>query len=137
MMKRHKALVLKLITLKMKKLFMPLAVVAMTLSSCSITTKTASTISVNSKLTSETIADLEVDDRRIEYVYRPIGKDRKVMDKTAKTTAVYEALKQGRGDILIAPEYSITKRKGLFGKKIVEVVVSGHVARYKNFRPAE
>ena len=121
----------------MKKLFMPLAVVAMTLSSCSITTKTASTININSKLTSETIADLEVDDRRIEYVYRPIGKDRKVLDKTAKTTAVYEALKQGHGDVLFAPEYSITKRKGLFGKKITEVVVSGHVARYKNFRPAE
>ena len=52
-----------------------------------------------------------------------------------QNTAVKELLmKSGNADVLVAPEFTFVKRRGLFGSKFKSVEVSGYPAKYKNFR---
>ena len=54
-----------------------------------------------------------------------------------KAAAVAEALKQNGGaDVLVDPQYETRTRRGLFGKKIKYVTVTGYPAKYKKFETA-
>ena len=55
--------------------------------------------------------------------------------KNLQNTAVKELLmKSGNADVLVAPEFTFVKRRGLFSSKYKSVEVSGYPAKYKNFR---
>lgn len=120
----------------MKKKFVLIAfVAAFGLASCTTIKKTASTIDVNNSLTSNSDVELIVADKQISHNHRVTAKERRGGTKNVYNAAVSAALKaNGNADVLVAPEYETVIKKGLFGKKIKEVMVSGYPAKYKNFK---
>lgn len=121
----------------MKKVILGLAALALTTTSCVTREATSSTLDVETSLNSRNTADLIVSDNVISYTLTPSKSVRRAGLDNIKRTAVAEALKQnGGGDVLVAPQYQVVKRRGLFGTKIKSVTVSGHPAIYKNFRHA-
>lgn len=120
----------------MKKVILAAAVVCLSLTACTTITKTATSIEVPTAISSQSVADLNVSSSRVSYTYRPTSDERRGGTQNVINCAIQAALKaNGGGDVLVAPEYSITKKSGLFGgKKVKEVVVSGYPATYKNFR---
>ena len=119
----------------MKKSFGLLALFAILLSSCQTITKTASTANIGASLQSATIAELEVDDQRITHTLVPSKEIQRGGLNNIKQAVEYDALnKYGNADILLEPQYVISKKQTLFGSKITSISVSGRPARYKNFR---
>lgn len=105
------------------------------LSSCTTLTKTARTASTTTSLQSATVADLKVADERITYTMAPSKEIRRGGLSNIKQAAEQEALtKNGNADVLLEPQYVISKRKGLFGSKVTSITVSGRPAYYTNFR---
>lgn len=119
----------------MKKLLLP-AVAALCLCSCSTITHTASTESVPTEIRSTNTADLKVSDKTITYKFTPTNEYLRAGDGAVKNAAIAKALEAyGEGDLLVAPEFEIKKKRGLFGSKIQYVVVKGHPASYTNIHP--
>lgn len=121
----------------MKKLLLPTALVVLTLSSCSIMKKSASSVDVTNSISTRTGADLEVSETRIMYTFRPTKAERKGGNKNVQNAAVSAALKaNGNCDVLVAPEFETRIHYRLFGgRKIKEITVTGYPAKYKNFQP--
>ena len=119
----------------MKKVLISTTMLVMMLASCTTVQKTASSLDVNNCIKTKTSADLVVDNEKANFTYRPTKKVRKCGTKNVIATAVSEALKtNNNADVLVAPEYEITVKKGFLGKKIKSVTVTGYPAKYKNFR---
>lgn len=119
----------------MKKVILGLAIVAMSTTSCVTRESTSATMDVKTSIDSRNAADLVVSDNVITYSFAPFKSVRRAGLQNIKRTAVAEALKaNGGGDVLVAPQYQVVKRRGLFATKIKSVTVSGHPATYKNFR---
>ena len=119
----------------MKKSFGLFALFVILLSSCQTITKTARTADIGTSLQSATIADLEVDDQRITHTMSPSKEIQRGGLNNIKQAVEYEALnKYGNADILLEPQYVISKKQTLFRSKITSISVSGRPARYKNFR---
>lgn len=104
--------------------------------SCVTTTETAKTLGYNPETYSATVADLKVSDKRVDYTMSPVPKDiLRGGENNVKKAAEYEALKRnGEGDILVEPEYIVSKKRTLFGSKISSITVTGRPATYMNFR---
>lgn len=122
----------------MKKLILAVGVAAFALTSCTSVQKTATAVDVANALNSYNEVDLDVQGSRITYTFRTTKVERRGGRANCVNTAVREALKaNGNADVLVAPEYDLRFRKGLFsGKKLQEVTVYGYPAKYKNFRKA-
>ncbi|MCH5328164.1 MAG: hypothetical protein J1E02_04010 [Coprobacter sp.] len=117
----------------MKKYMLIVAVALMGVS-CTTTTKTARTESIPYSMYNANVADLEVGDR-ISYTMTPNKDILRGGDANCKKAAIQEALMQnGNADLLVEPQFIISKRKGLFSSKITSVTVTGRPAKYKNFR---
>ena len=114
----------------MKKIFFA-AVAVMALSSCTMTSYTASTERSSSSLLSATIADLEVSDARVSAELIPSKAIQRGGEENVKHAVERKALGD-KYDVLVDPEYTI-ERKG-FGKKIKRITVTGRPAKYKGFR---
>lgn len=110
---------------------------ALCMASCTTVTKTAGSVDVANDLKSKTEAELVVQDKRITYTLRPPKSIRRGGLANVKAAAVAEALKQNGGaDVLVDPQYETRTRRGLFGKKIKYVTVTGYPAKYKKFETA-
>ena len=119
----------------MKKSFGFFALLAILISSCQTITQTARTADIGASLQSATIADLEVDDQRITHTITPSKAIQRGGLNNIKQAVEYEALnKYGNADVLLEPQYVISKKQTLFGSKVTSISVSGRPARYKNFR---
>lgn len=121
----------------MKKIVLLLAFAA-TLTSCSVVrTQTSRSMNVDSSVTSNTAADLNVAQTKISYKYVPSRKEGKGMSEAnIKSKAVANALKDnGSADVLVATQYEIVKRRGFlsFVSRTREVIVTGYPATYRNF----
>lgn len=122
----------------MKKsiLYGVVAAAALSFSSCSTISHTATTMAVDASLTDVTTADLQVSDQVISYTFTPSAVYRRAGEKSVKAAAVAKALEaNGGGDVLVAPQFEVKKYRGLFSTKITSVTVKGHPATYKNFHP--
>lgn len=118
----------------MKKFFLAFGA-ALALASCTTVTKTATTMDVNNNLSSQSDVDLNISNTRIYYTHKTTAKERRGGRKNIQNTAVREALKaNGGADVLVAPQFTLIKKSGLFGSKIKTVEVSGYPAKYNNFR---
>ncbi len=118
----------------MKKIFIALCA-SFALASCTTITKTATSIDVENGLTTSSMADLEISSQKVQHVYYTEARARRGGKKNLQNTAVKELLmKSGNADVLVAPEFTFVKRRGLFGSKFKSVEVSGYPAKYKNFR---
>ena len=123
----------------MKRILL-MASVALLVASCTtMKNSTATTLDVESSLTSKTTADMIVSEQRISYNYTPSKKERKAGMKTVLSNAVSSALKDnGDADVLVHMQYNaIIKKKLWFSKKIRQVTVTGYPAKYKNFKVQE
>ena len=119
----------------MKKGLFFCIVLSAALASCTTVTKTATTVDVNNTLPSNSEVDLEISQNKVNYVYRTTSKERRGGRKNIINSAVQAVLKaNGNADVLVAPQYELVKKKGLFGSKIKTVTVTGYPAKYKNFR---
>lgn len=119
----------------MRKLYILLLSLVVALSSCTTMLETASTMDVTSSLNTAVVADLDVAPERITYTMTPQKAVRRGGLANIKRVAESEALeKNGGGDLLLNPEYTVTQRRGLFSKKVTSVSVSGRPANYINVR---
>jgi hypothetical protein len=118
----------------MKKLFF-LAGVVFAFVSCTTTVKTAKTADAPASLLSATIADLEISPNRVVVEYIPSKEVQRAGISNVKHAAEQEALKKDNADVLVNAEYTIQQTSyWIFGKNVDKVVVTGHPAKYKNFR---
>lgn len=123
----------------MKKVILLVSCLAC-LASCSTLRKsTATTMDVNTSLSSKNKADLIVSEKKISYTYTPNKQDRKAGMKHVIDNAVAAALKSnGDADVLIQKQHEVVYKVYLFGrKKIRTVTVSGYPAVYRNFKSIE
>ncbi len=119
----------------MKKLFLLAAAATLMLTSCVTTTKTARTEKAPYAMYNATVADLDVAPARITYTLQPSSEVRAGGLENCKQAALNEALlKNGNADLLLEPQYVVSKRKLIFRSKILSVTVTGRPAYYKNFR---
>lgn len=119
----------------MKKSFGLLMLLALFLTSCQTQLKTARTAVTDASLRSVAVADLEVADERITYTMEPSKDIQRAGLSNVKQAAEQEALtKHGNADVLLDPQYVITKKRTLFGSRISSITVSGRPAFYRNFR---
>lgn len=104
------------------------------LASCTTTIKTARTESIPYAMYNASVADLEVGER-ISYTLVPKYEIRKGGEANCKKAAIHEALLQaGNADLLVEPQFIVSRKSGLFINKVTSVTVSGRPAKYKNFR---
>lgn len=119
----------------MKRIISLLSLATLLFSSCQTVTKTARTADVEAELQSVAVADLEVSDARITHTITPSRQVRRGGLDNVKQAVESEALtKNGNADVLLNPEYVISKKRTLFGSKITSITVSGRPAHFKNFR---
>lgn len=115
----------------MKKLLFVAAAAALTLSSCSSISHTATTAAVDTDLTSKSTAELNVASQKITYTFTPTSAYKRAGDKAVIRAAVAKALEaNGNADVLVAPQYEIKRGRG-----IKYVTVKGYPATYKNVHP--
>lgn len=108
--------------------------VAFTMVSCTTTLKTARTEQVPYSMYNATVADLQVGNR-VTYTYSPKKEIRKMGLANCKKAAIHEVLlANGNADLLLEPQFVISRKDGLFVHKITSITVSGRPATYKNFR---
>ncbi len=105
--------------------------------SCSTITHTSTAIPVNTEVRSIANADLQVQQKKISFTYKPNKAIRRGGDKNCIKTAVAEALKaNGNADVLVGMQYEIKKTRNFFGKSSVKyVTVEGYPAKYVNIQP--
>lgn len=120
----------------MKRVHILLISSALLLSSCNTLIKTARTAEVAPSLKSATVVDIvPATDQRITYTLEPTKALQRGGVNNIKQAVEAEALaKHGNADVLLEPQYVITKQTGLFGSKVTSITVSGRPAYYQNFR---
>lgn len=118
----------------MKKLFV-LAVLAVSLASCSTVNNSASDERINNQILAGAVADLDVSPQRITYTYHVKWSTRRGGFDNCIKTAIREALKKnGNADILVQKEVTTVLKFGLLGYKLKSVTISGYPAKYKNIK---
>ncbi len=118
----------------MKKVFLAVLVAMATVTSCTTTTKTARTESMPYSMYNANAADLEVGER-ITHTLTPNAEIRRGGEVNCKRAAIQEALKAANNaDLLVEPQFIVSKRRGLIRTTITSVTVSGRPAKYINFR---
>lgn len=120
----------------MKRILILLFSSVLLLSSCNTLTKTSRTAETSAMLQSATVVDLEpATEHRITYTMEPTEEILRGGPDNVKQAAESEALAMyGNADVLLEPQYVISKRRSLFGSKITSITVSGRPAYYTNFR---
>lgn len=120
----------------MKKLIV-MVLVTMLMSSCTLHKSTVKNTTVkHPSIESTTMASLNVSKIRINYNYVPERADsRKLPESRLIQNAIYKALAaNGNADVLVQVNTYTTIRRGLFGRRIKSISVSGYPAYYTNFR---
>lgn len=82
------------------------------------------------------VATLQVTETHVTGQFEITCKKRAIVNyDELRDNAIFNALKQSKSDVLVAPQYQIeTSIRG--SKKFVEVTVVGYPAKYVNFMPA-
>lgn len=120
----------------MKKLF-AIAALAVLMSSCSTHKMLVNTTRVNHQaIESTTMATIKVGEKRISYTYVPTKADSKSLSEAQLIqNATYMALAEnGNADVLVKVNSFVTYKKGLLGKRVESVSITGYPAYYTNFR---
>lgn len=101
-------------------------------SSCTTIVDTATTLDIRSQMKSAVAADVTVG-ARDTYTMTPSKPVLREGTANVLRTAEAELLAKHNADVLLAPEFTYTKKRGLFSSKITSVTVSGRPATYSNF----
>lgn len=117
----------------MRLLIAVASAVLLTLSSCSTISNTCESTYVDTKVVSVTVADMKVQPQRVEHTHSWKWSPFKIRSISKETeNATGELLKKQNADVLVEPQYTVTKRGWFRGGS---VTVSGYPATYYNFRP--
>lgn len=104
------------------------------MASCTTITNTARTEGVPSQLLSATVADLDVMPQRVSYTLEVTKEIRRGGDANIMRTAEHEALvRNGNADLLVEPQYTTVRKRGLVRNRITGMTVTGRPAFYKGF----
>lgn len=118
----------------MKKVFL-FVVLALAITSCTTSYKSATVNAISGQVLSAATADMQVSSTKITYTYNTTAAVRRGGLANIKATAISEALKvNGGGDVLLECQEAIIKKKGLFRTKIESITVTGYPAVYTNFK---
>ena len=119
----------------MKRILGLLALSVLLLSSCQTMKNTARTARTESSLYSATVVDIEpATEKRVSCTINPTRKERRGGLNNVKQAVESKLLEKYDADILLDPQYVISKKRSVFGSKITSISVSGRPACYKNFR---
>lgn len=104
----------------------------------SCTTESKTIVSTSSRTIEPQIypilADLDIKTQKVTGVWNYECESGASYDEELlKSNAVYQALKDIKADILVAPQYHISTK--IMGRQYITVTVTGYPAFYKNFRP--
>lgn len=120
----------------MKKIVLWVSVLVLsviTFSSC-CTTRVSSVTRVTEPLTGGVLADLDIRTEKITHTYEVVIKNSIMTnEEELKMNAVFEALKNVGADVLVAPQFKVTRTVCQF-KATYEVVVTGYPAYFVNFK---
>lgn len=115
----------------MRKSLFALPIVLALVSSCTSIRQTSTTTSVETKVSSFTVADVEVSPQKVIKTYSwSFNPFKKTSINTIKSNVTAELLNNANADVLVEPQYIIEER-GLFRGGSVTVI--GFPATYKNF----
>ncbi len=108
---------------------------AMMAASCTTVNYTASNAEMPAQLLSSTVADLEVANHRVSYTYDVPAEIRRGGLSNIKQAAMQAALGQAGADydLLLEPQYQVSKTKYIFRSKVTKMTVTGRPAKYKGF----
>lgn len=110
-------------------------------SSCSVNRAMVKTTAVNHPaIETATMASLDISKKRITYTYTPtLADSRNLSESHLLQNAIYKALEaNGNADVLIQVNSMVNVHRGLFGRRIRTITVSGYPAYYVDFRePSE
>lgn len=121
----------------MVKKFLLFGSAVLVMASCQTLTKTqtARTETITANIASVTVADLDVYPERVSETIEVTPDLRRGGEQSIKHAVEAKALeKNGRGDLLVEPQYVVKKKWTWLGPKIFEISVSGRPASFKNFR---
>ena len=123
----------------MKKIIGIIALSAIMLTSCQTLMQTSRNIETGSAITSITLADLNVSDKRESHTISHVTDAmQKGGEENVKRIAEAKILEAANADILVEPRYHVVKKHKLFGgSKITSITVSGRPANFTNFRAIE
>ena len=123
----------------MKKIIGIIALSAIMLTSCQTLMQTSRNIETGSAITSITLADLNVSDKRESHTISHVTDAmQKGGEENVKRIAEAKILEAANADILVEPRYHVVKKRKLFGgAKITSITVSGRPANFTNFRAIE
>ncbi len=112
-----------------------LAIAALLLSSCDVLQKTAKTVDTTSSIKNFTVADVKVAENRISKTIEPSKEIQRGGIENIKQAVEAAALAEnGNADVLMDPQYVISKKRTLFGSKITSITVTGRPGFYTNYR---
>lgn len=116
----------------MKKSLILLSALGLSLCSCTTITHTGNTEGIDTEIYNLTVADLKVAKERetvtTEWKWNPFSPQSL---KSQKESAQHELLEKSSADVLVDPQFSVTRR-GLF--RGGSLTVTGYPAKYSNFR---
>lgn len=103
--------------------------------SCTTINHTASNAEMPAQLLSSTVADLEVSNQRVSYTFDVPKEIRRGGLNNIKQAAMQAALEKAGADydLLLEPQYQVSKKHYLIRSKITKMTVTGRPAKYKNF----
>ncbi len=108
-----------------------LSLVALLVSSCSTIRHTASSVDVDNKVVSFTVADLDVQNKKATKTYNwNYNPFRRVSVNNIKENITAELINENNADVLLEPQYIVVKRGFLRGGS---VTITGIPATYSNF----
>ena len=119
-----------------KTLLFSFAVACMFIVSSCCVTRMASDIKTKKPIVADLIADLYVRSEKATYTYNVSLKkhsDKHNAIEEMKENAVFELLRQANADVLVAPQFKVTKIT-CTSDIDYEIVVTGYPAYYTNFR---
>lgn len=119
----------------MKKILFAAIGAVLCLSSCTTVVKTATTANLRSQIMTTTVADVQPAKERVTHTMTPSKELQRAGLQNVKNAAIRECLMKNmpEADLLVEPEFVISKRRGFFTSKITSITVSGRPAYYKNF----
>ena len=122
----------------MKKFLLAVAVFAFALTSCETVSQTAHQQFVKGSPTyNMTTASLDVASQRVSYTFTPTKAESKGGTKSCINIAIQKALEPSGSDVMVETQTNVVKKRKLFGTRITSVTVTGHPAKYVNFKSAD
>lgn len=114
--------------------FFPMAVLGLASCTQMSLTKTSKTAEVGSQMQSVTVADLKVGERVTETLQVTPEVARGGMENVKHAVEANALVKAGNADVLLEPQYTITKQRKFLTSKVTSITVTGLPAKYTNFR---